>query len=102
MIRSDDRAALSHVRWIGDRAVWLLPTPAFREMAVAKRGTMWDIPCRTSDPARARDNILARDALFTDRLRRDIDALGLHARTVDGSLSADGLADALQAHLFAA
>lgn len=39
-------------------AVWLLPTPAFRRAAFGSRGTLWEIPRRTSDPDRARRNLL--------------------------------------------
>jgi hypothetical protein len=64
-------------------AVWLLPTPAFREAALASRGGTWTVVGTTSDPPRALANLLARDALFTDRLRRDCGRLRLPALEVD-------------------
>lgn len=64
-------------------AVWLLPTPRFREAALASRGGTWTVVGTTSDPPRALTNLLARDALFTDRLRRDCGRLGLPALEVD-------------------
>lgn len=72
-------------------AIWLLPTPAFRQHAFDARNTTWDIPRKTRNAARARANILERDALFTDRLRDEVSGLGLHALTVDGAQSADDL-----------
>ncbi|MDT0429718.1 hypothetical protein [Streptomyces salyersiae] len=64
------------------QAVWLLPTPAFRETAVSGReapgeGFTW----RTTDPARAAANLAARDRMFTDRLREETARLGL--RTIE-------------------
>jgi hypothetical protein len=76
-------------------AVWLLPTPAFREAVFARRvadrtGT-WDVVGPTSDPPRALANLLARDALFTDRLRGDCGRLRLPALEVDPALTEDAL-----------
>jgi hypothetical protein len=68
-----------------DRAVWLLPTPEFREAAFDRRG--WPIPSRTSDPARACRNLLDRDRMFTDRLREETERLGLPAIDVDTAMS---------------
>ncbi|TWP48012.1 hypothetical protein FKR81_30580 [Lentzea tibetensis] len=62
-------------------AVWLLPTPEFRVAAFDRRG--WHIPGRTSDPARARDNLLERDRMFTDRLAEETARLGLPAIEVE-------------------
>lgn len=56
-------------------AVWLLPSPEFRVAAFDRRG--WHIPGRTSDPERARDNLLERDRMFTDRLAAETKRLGL-------------------------
>lgn len=50
------------------RAVWLLPTPEFRRAAFTSRGTLWDIPRKTSNPGRALHNLLERDRMFTERL----------------------------------
>lgn len=59
------------------QAVWLIPTPAFRRAAFDSRGSTWEIAGRTSDPARALSNLLARDALFADQVAREARALGL-------------------------
>jgi hypothetical protein len=75
-----------------DQAVWLLATPGFRRAAFDSRGSTWDIARRTSDPDRALANLLARDALFSDDLRGEAEALGLRTIDVDVGLSADELA----------
>jgi hypothetical protein len=73
------------------RCVFLIPTPAFRLAAFESRGTMWTIPNRTSNPERALSNLLERDRLFTERLLAMVETVGLHAVTVDGSLTEDAL-----------
>jgi hypothetical protein len=73
------------------RAVWLLPTPAFRRAAIESRGTTWEIARRTRDPARALDNLLARDQLFTARLGVEARRLGLPVVDVDIDLTQDAL-----------
>lgn len=66
-----------------DRAVWLLPTPRFRRDAFANRSQPAMMADRTGDPQRAMANLLRRDDLFTQRLRRQIDGLGLTGIDVD-------------------
>ncbi|WP_033443546.1 hypothetical protein [Saccharothrix sp. NRRL B-16314] len=73
------------------QAVWLLPTPDFREAAFRGRGTLWDIPRRTGDPERALRNLLDRDRMFTERLRDDARALDLTVIDVDTSTTEDHL-----------
>lgn len=73
------------------RAIWLLPSPLFRRRVFAGRG--WEIPRRTSDPARARRNLLRRDEMFTDHLRAEAAGLGLPVLEVDGSTAEHDAAD---------
>jgi hypothetical protein len=81
------------------RAVWLLPTPAFRRAAIESRGTTWAIASRTRDPARALDNLLVRDHLFTARLHDEAERLGLHLFAVDVGITPDELAARVAASL---
>lgn len=74
-------------------AVWLLPTPGFRRAAFNSRGTAWQIPRKTSDPQRALRNLLARDQMFTDRLREETKRLELPAIEVGTAMSEDELAE---------
>lgn len=77
---------------VPDQAVWLLPTPEFREAAIRGRaapgsGFVW----RTSDPERAERNLSARDGMFTQRLAEETARLGLPTIEVDTTLSEDEL-----------
>ena len=80
------------------QAVWLLPDAAFRRAAFASRGSLWDIAGRTSDPERALENLLRRDALFTEEVRREATALDLPVLDVRVGLTEDELAAGV-AHL---
>jgi 2-phosphoglycerate kinase len=74
------------------RAVWLLPTPDFRETVIQSRGgTAWAFLGKTSNPERALRNLLERDRLFTDMLREETARLGLHAIEVNTTTSEDDL-----------
>ena len=69
------------------QAVWLLPTTQFRRSALEARGALWQIAGRTSDPPRALRNLLERDRLFTERLRKQTRLAGLNTVEVDGTRS---------------
>jgi hypothetical protein len=73
--------------------VWLIPTPEFRLAAFESRGTLWTIPLKTSDPERALRNLLERDGLFTERVRRDVEIAGLTFITLDRSIKENDLVD---------
>ena len=74
------------------RAVWLLPTPEFRQAVIEKRGgSGWGFLAKTSDPERALRNLLERDRMFTDVLREETARLGLATVEVDTSLTEDEL-----------
>lgn len=73
--------------------VWLIPTPEFRLAAFESRGTLWTIPRKTSDPERALRNLLERDGLFTERVRRDVESAGLPFITLDRSIAENDLVD---------
>jgi hypothetical protein len=76
-----------------DHAVWLLPTPQFRQAAFESRGTLWDIANKTGNPERALANLLERDRMFTDRLHAVTTELRLHAIEVDTTLTESRLAE---------
>jgi hypothetical protein len=69
-----------------DHAVWLLPTPEFRQAAIALRGG-WAFLAKTSNPERALQNLLERDRMFTDRLRTEIAGLELRAIEVNTTMT---------------
>lgn len=75
-----------------DQAVWLIPTPEWRRTALERRGSLWSIAGRTSDPETALTNLLVRDALYTEEVFRQAVALQLPTIEVNGSSSVDELA----------
>jgi len=74
-----------------DQALWLIPTPEWRRIALERRGSLWSIPGRTSDPETALTNLLARDALYTEELYQQATALQLTTIEVNGSSSVEDL-----------
>lgn len=74
------------------RAVWLLPSPDFRQAVVERRGgAAWGFLARTTDPERALRNLLERDRMFTDILREEAARLDVPAIEVNGTLTEDDL-----------
>jgi hypothetical protein len=71
------------------KAVWLIPTPAFRRTAFESRGFTWEIPAKTCHPERALSNLLIRDRLFTDAVAKEAAALHLDVVEVDGTLGVE-------------
>lgn len=75
-------------------AVWLLPTPAFRQAVFASRGgSSWGFLAKTSDPGRALHNLLERDRMFTAIVRQETVQLGLPGIEVDTRTTEDDLAN---------
>lgn len=77
---------------VPEHAVWLLPTAEFRLAAFDERGSRWSIAGQTSDPERALGNLLARDGMFTDRIRAETSRLGLPVIELDPAVTGDDLA----------
>ena len=76
-----------------NRAVWLLPTPEFRQAVVENRGgPAWGFLAKTTDPERALRNLLERDRMFTDILREETSRLGLTTIEVDITTTENDLA----------
>jgi hypothetical protein len=65
-----------------NQAIWLLPTPAFREAVIAEKGG-WEFLARTSDPKVAVHNLLERDRIFTIHLANGTARLGLPTLPID-------------------
>jgi 2-phosphoglycerate kinase len=77
---------------VPNRAVWLLPTPEFRQAVIDSRGgSAWGFLAKTSDPERALRNLLERDRMFTDILREETSRLGLASIEVDTTTTEDDL-----------
>lgn len=76
-----------------DHAVWLLPTPEFRQAAIRGRAAPEDgFLHRTSDPEKGRRNMARRDHMFTERLREETERLRLRAIEIDTTTTEDDLA----------
>ena len=74
-------------------AVWLIPTPEFRQIVLESRGdTKSGFIAKTGDPERALRNLLERDAMFTERLKDETQRLELNTIEVNPSMSEDDLA----------
>ena len=74
-----------------DHAVWLLPSPPeFREATIQRRGGCTSgFLSKTSNPERALQNLLERDRIFTDRLRKEVEDLELRAIEVNAAMTED-------------
>jgi hypothetical protein len=73
-------------------AVWLIPTPEFRQTVFESRGgATWGFLAKTRDPERALRNLLERDAMFTERLKHEAQRLGLNTIEINVSKSEDDL-----------
>ena len=78
---------------VAAHAVWLLPTPAFRQTVIESRGgAKSGFLARTTDPERALSNLLERVRMFTDLLREETARLKVRAIEVDGTMSEEDLA----------
>jgi len=77
---------------VRSHAVWLLPTPEFRQAVVDSRGgPKWGFLGKTSDPERALRNLLERDVMFTHRLYEEAKRLELNIIEVDTTMTVDNL-----------
>jgi len=81
-----------------NNGIWLIPTPQFRQSAFETRGTLWEIPNKTSQPEKALENLLTRDALFTDKLQADASTNDCSMLTIDGSSNEDDVVSQVLTH----
>jgi 2-phosphoglycerate kinase len=71
---------------VPSHAVWLLPTPEFRQAVFDCRGgAQWNFIGKTSD--RALRNLLERDRMFTDFLHDEAQRLGLNIIEVSTTMT---------------
>jgi hypothetical protein len=77
-----------------NQAIWLVPSEDFKRASAASRGKPGDRHL-TSDPARATRNIIERDLIMGERIRREAASLGLTVLMVDGSRDLDAMAQAV-------
>lgn len=80
------------------QALWLISTPEFRVKAFTARGTLWQIPNKTTRPDKALANHLAREKTFAEHLTREAEAEGVSTIVVDGSRSEDEMVADVWSH----
>ena len=77
-----------------DHAVWLLPSPEFRQATIERRGGWTSgFLAKTNNSERALQNLLERDRMFTDRLRKEVEGLELRAIPVSAAMAEDDSVD---------
>jgi len=81
-----------------NNSIWLIPTPQFRQTAFETRETLWDIPNKTSQPEKALENLLTRDAMFTDRLQTEATSNDCPTIVMDGSDTEDEVVSRVLKH----
>lgn len=79
-------------------AIFLVPTEAFKRESHERRGKSRGRGERTSDPARYRNNHIARDLLMAEQYRQEVRESGLRSITIDGTRSAPEVADMVAEH----
>ncbi|MFC8231994.1 hypothetical protein [Streptomyces sp. NPDC057284] len=74
-------------------AVWLLPTPEFRQAAIRGRETPGEgFTWKTSAPERADRNLAERDRMFTNRIHEETSRLEVRTVEVDTTMTEEDLA----------
>lgn len=79
------------------QAIWLVPTAQFKRASMIRR----DKPSfrdQTSDPERARQNLLRRDMLLTEHVKTQAVAYDLKVHEIDGSQSVERVAALVEQH----
>ncbi len=70
-----------------NQAVWLIPTPEFRKEVFEHRPENVKFYNRTSNPAKALNNLLERDKLFSERIKAEATEDNLHIIELNKSIS---------------
>jgi hypothetical protein len=84
---------LSHRR----QALWLAPTESFKRDSMTRRGKP-SFGSQVSDLERAKNNLLARDMLLTAHIKSQALQYGYTLYEVDGTHTADEMADWMEGH----
>ena len=74
------------------KALWLVPTPAFKRESAIRRdkpGSRWE----TTDPERAQQNLIERDLIMGEHIHRTATELGLTVYVVDGTVGIDEMCE---------
>lgn len=82
------------------QAIWLTPADEFRRESFERRNKP-SFRHETEDPDRARVNMIARDSLLSQHVKKTALERGYTEIEVDGSRSVHALADEIEAHFSA-
>lgn len=80
------------------QALWLIPTEKFKREVFPTRENKIVTAAQTSDPGRARSNMIGRDLLMGEYIKERASALGLTTVVVDGSRTINEMAAVVEAH----
>ena len=79
------------------QAIWLVPSTEFKIASAIRRSKPGNRG-ETSDPERAQRNLIERDLLMGEHIRRTAQQLGLATYEVDGSEALEHVSQAVEAH----
>lgn len=80
------------------QALWLVPTESFKLASMQQRNKP-SFGAQVSDPVRAKQNLFGRDMLLAQFIREQVLKFGYILYEVDGSRSADEMADLVEGQL---
>lgn len=80
------------------QALWLIPAEGFKRAVFPTRENKIATAAQTSDPERARSNIIGRDLLMGAHIKERARELGLMTLVVDGARPIETLAAVVAAH----
>jgi hypothetical protein len=80
------------------QALWLVPDDTFKRAVYPTRENKIATSVQTSDPPRARSNMIGRDLMLGEHIKDQAHALGLTVFDVDGTRSIDDMAAATEEH----
>lgn len=81
-----------------DQALWMIPTETFQRHHYGQRAWRHDVLRATTDPDRAWENWMRRDAAFAKEVARQVTQIGGRLVTVDGSLGVDEIEQEVRDH----
>lgn len=79
------------------QAIWFVPAPAFKRKIAIQRGKP-SVRLQTRDPERATENMIGRDLLVAEHVRREAMKRGLRLVEIDGTLTIDETIKLVEVH----
>ena len=79
------------------QALWFVPTPAFKRKIAIQRGKP-SVRLQTRDPERATENIIGRDLLVAEHIRREAIRRGVRLVEIDGLMTIEDTIALVEQH----